>query len=66
MLEVLMKINDDVEDVMRDLIVEWMGEDEVDGVLVFYEGIFREKGMGKLFDSWVDLNKVIMEMGKML
>lgn len=51
MLEVLIKINDDVEDVMRDLIVEWMGEDEVDGVLEFYEDIFREKGMGKLFDS---------------
>ncbi len=60
------KINDDLEDVMRDLIEEWMGEGEKDGVLDFYEEEFKKRGKEKLFNSWKEINKVLDMFGKEL
>ena len=58
------KINDDIEDVMRDLIMEWMGEEEREGVLDFYEEEFKKRGKEKLFNSWKEINKVLDMFGK--
>lgn len=58
------KINDDIEDVRRDLIMEWMGEEEREGVLDFYEEEFKKRGKEKLFNSWKEINKVLDMFGK--